>query len=158
MQRVERQKEIAVNAANENRDTNETKMQENFLAQKLWSSFLKTKMEREMNSKYETETAFQKIKAETHISDVQEIVQKFLTREITYSQLLSAVSENEEKIDQLRRDNETHREKLLELQMDSAEDSGKKKNSLNPELNSLDARKRDLTKQAEKTEETNKKV
>jgi hypothetical protein len=48
---------------------------------------------------------------------VQEIVHKFLTREQTYSQLLMAVSDNERKIDNLRRENEHWREKLHELQM-----------------------------------------
>ena len=41
----------------------------------------------------------------------------FLTRETTYAQLLMSVSENEAKIDKLRKDNENWREKLQELQM-----------------------------------------
>ena len=45
-------------------------MQENFLAQKFWSSFLKTKMEKEMKRTYEFENAFQKIRAATGYSDV----------------------------------------------------------------------------------------
>lgn len=104
--RVSRQKQIADQAANENKDSNELRMNENFLAQKLWSAFLKTKMEKEMNRTFPIENAFQKIRAATGFSDVQDIVQKFLTREQTYSQLLMAVSENEEKIDRLRRENE----------------------------------------------------
>jgi hypothetical protein len=50
---------------------------------------------------------------------VQEIVNKFLTREQTYSQLLTAVSDYERKIDQLRKDNELHWEELHDLQMES---------------------------------------
>jgi len=42
-------------------------------------------------------------------------VQKFFTRETTYSQLLYAVSENEEKLDHLRSENEQVVEKLNEL-------------------------------------------
>lgn len=99
MDRVRRQQEIAESAANENKDTNELKMQENFLVQKLWSGFLKRKMEKEMKRTCEIEDAFQKIRASTGLSDVQEIVHKFLTREQTYSQLLMAVSDNERKID-----------------------------------------------------------
>ena len=74
-------------------------------------------MEKEMKRTYEIEDAFQKIRAATGFSDVQEIVHKFLTREQTYSQLLMAVSENERKIDNLRKENEHWREKLHELQM-----------------------------------------
>lgn len=113
--RMQRQQMIAEQAANEKKDSNELKMQENFLAQKFWSAFLKTKMEKEMKQNFQYENAFQKIRAATGDSDVQEIVQKFLTRESTYSQLLSSVSEQEEKIDALRNDNELWREKLHEL-------------------------------------------
>ena len=41
---MQRQQVIAEQAANEKKDSNELKMQENFLAQKFWSAFLKSKM------------------------------------------------------------------------------------------------------------------
>jgi hypothetical protein len=56
--RVARQQEISEAAANENKDSNELKMQENYLAQKFWSAFLKTKMEKEMFRTSEIEQAF----------------------------------------------------------------------------------------------------
>ncbi len=56
--RVARQQEISEAAANENKDSNELKMQENFLAQKFWSAFLKSKMEKEMFRTSEIEQAF----------------------------------------------------------------------------------------------------
>jgi hypothetical protein len=37
MDRVKRQSEIAEAAANENKDSNEIKMRENFFVQKIWS-------------------------------------------------------------------------------------------------------------------------
>ena len=69
------------------------------------------------------EEAFQKIRTATGLSDVNEIVHRFLTREQTYSQLLMAVSENERKIDNLRVDHETHATKLHELQMEDDEET-----------------------------------
>jgi hypothetical protein len=113
--RMERQQVIAEQAANEKKDSNELKMQENLLAQKFWSAFLKTKMEKEMKQNQQYEQAFQSIRAATGYSDVQEIVTKFLHRESIYSGLLKTVSEYEEKIDALRVDNEHWREKLHEL-------------------------------------------
>ena len=114
-------------------------MNENFLAQKFWSAFLKSKMDKEMTRTAEIEQAFQMIRAQTGFSDVQQIVQKFFTRETTYSQLLHAVSENEEKLDRLRRENEQVTEKLNELQMQDSDphakfefDSGGR--SANPEI------------------------
>jgi hypothetical protein len=162
MDRVARQQEIAEAAANEN---NELKMQENYMVQKMWSQFLKKKMEREMKRTYEIEDAFQKIRASTGLTDVQEIVHKFLTREQTYSQLLMAVSDNERKIDNLRRENEHWREKLHDMQMQQADDEsaqGAKKGGpgalLSPELTALDNKINNLRKQCEKAEELNKKV
>jgi hypothetical protein len=37
MDRVKRQSEIAEAAANENKDSNEIKLRENFMIQKMWS-------------------------------------------------------------------------------------------------------------------------
>lgn len=90
-------------------------MQESFLAQKLWSAFLQRKMKKEIHRTAEIEKAFQEIRASTGLSDVHEIVQKFLNREQTYGQLLVAVTENECKIDVLRKNNEEWRQKLHEL-------------------------------------------
>ena len=102
----------------------------------------------------ELEDAFQKIKAATGQCDVQQIVHRFLTREQTYSQLLMAVSENERKIDNLRKDNEMWREKLQDLTMNSKQEQ---KNQ-NPELTGLTKHLEALTKEKEKSEELNKKV
>jgi phage shock protein A len=117
---------------------------------------MKRKMDKEMKRTFEIEDAFQKIRASTGLTDVQEIVHKFLTREQTYSQLLMAVSDNERKIDNLRRENEHWREKLHELQMHQQADETTKK--LSPELGALDTKISGLKKQCEKAEELNKKV
>lgn len=58
MERVRRQQEIADMAANENKDQNEIKMHQEFLVQRLFSSFLKKKMEKEMNRHTIVEDAF----------------------------------------------------------------------------------------------------
>lgn len=121
--RMQKQQRIAQNAANEKKDSNELKMQENFLAQKFYSNFLKHKMDREMKANAEYEQAFQKIRAQTGYSDVQEIVQKFLKREETYNQLLESVSNDEAKIDNLRRENDKQRDKLHELQIQQSENN-----------------------------------
>lgn len=66
-----------------------------------------------------------------------------------------AVSDNERKIDNLRRENEHWREKLHELQMQA---DGEEKKALTPELNILDQKITTLRKSCEKAEELNKKV
>lgn len=86
--------------------------------QKLWNAFMRKKMEKEMRQSQTIDEAFKSIKTATGVTDVQEMVRKFLTREQTYSQLLMAVSESERKIDKLKKDNEELRGRLHELQID----------------------------------------
>lgn len=109
MDRVRRQSEIAEAAANENKDTNEIKLRENFTVQKMWSMFYKKKMNNEMKKSSRVEDAFQNIRTATGSTDVQDIVQKFLTRESTYAQLLTAVTDNEKKFEIVRKANEQKR-------------------------------------------------
>ena len=164
MERVRRQQEIADMAANENKDQNEVKMYQEFLIHRLYSSFLKRKMEKEMNRHVTVEEAFQNIRTATGFSDVNEIVHRFLTREQTYSTLLMAVSENERKIDNLRVEHEKNGSKLHDLQMgdEDEEDNGGKKKShgitSTPEIDELDGKIMVLTKDKELTDELCKKV
>ncbi len=118
MDRVQRQSEIAEAAANENKDQNEVKLRENFMVQKMWSQYYKMKMNKEMKKSFLIEDAFQRIRSQTAITDVQEIVHKFLTREQTYATLLQAVSEQERKLDQLRKQTEEKKEYIAKLQIE----------------------------------------
>jgi len=120
--RIDRQKrnqEIAEAAANENKDSSEIKMRENLYIQKLWNSFMRKKMEKEMMNSSQIDDAFKQIKTATGVTDVQEMVKKFLTREQTYSQLLVKVSEFERGIENLKTDNDTLRDRLHNLKIDS---------------------------------------
>ena len=120
--RIERQRrnqEIAEAAANENKDSSELQCRQNLLVQKLWYQFMKKKMDKEMKNSEPIEEAFKSIKTATGITDVQEIVKKFLTREQTYSHLLVNVSESEAKIDKLKKDNDELRARLHELKVNS---------------------------------------
>lgn len=82
--RIERQRrnaEIAEAAANENKDSSELKMRENLYVQKLWNTFMRKKMAKEMEGSKMIDEAFKTIKTATQVADVQEMVRKFLTRE-----------------------------------------------------------------------------
>lgn len=76
-------------------------------------------MENEMKKYHNLEEALQKIRTSTGNSDVQEMVNKFLTREQTYSLLLTAVNENEKKVEHLREENDKKEEILHNLQIDN---------------------------------------
>jgi uncharacterized coiled-coil protein SlyX len=82
---------------------------------------MRKKMEKEMKESSTIDEAFKAIKTATGVTDVQEMVRKFLTREQTYSQLLMNVSESERSIDKLKKDNEELRGRLHELKIDAGE-------------------------------------
>lgn len=127
--RIERQRrnqEIAEAAANENKDLTELKMRDSLQIQKLWNAFMRKKMDNEMRNSQSIDEAFKAIKTATGVTDVQEMVKKFLQREQTYSMLLLNVSDSDRKSDKLKKDNETLRARLHELKIDaeSAEKDG----------------------------------
>merc|ERR1712000_661685 len=119
-ERQKRQLEIAEAAANEERDSNETRLRESLLSLRFWYGVQKERFEKEMKKSEVVESAFTKIRAAI-ISpvalDISEIVHKFLTREQTYSQLLVSVADAERKIDQLKIKNNAAKNRIQELEL-----------------------------------------
>ena len=68
-----------------------------------------------------------------------------------------AVSDNERKIDNLRKENEHWRQKLHELQI-QADGEEKKSSHLNPQITAIDNKLNKSRKLLEKAEDINKKV
>ena len=87
-------------------------MRENLYIQKLWNSFMRKKMEKEMKNSHDIDEAFKAIKTATGVTDVGEMVKKFMSRESTYSQLLGNVSESEKKTEVLKQANDELRNRL----------------------------------------------
>jgi hypothetical protein len=85
------------------------------MVQKLWSQFLKRKMDREMSKYASIEGAFQKIKQATGNTDVREMVNKFLTREQMYAVLRNEVNEKECEYEKLQQANEVKKARLHQL-------------------------------------------
>lgn len=75
-------------------------------------------MVKEMENSKQINDAFQAIKTATQVSDVQEMVRKFLTKEQTYGSLLKTVNASDSKIEVLRRENEELRARLHDLNLD----------------------------------------
>ena len=157
MERIRRQQEIADAAANENKDSDEKTMRDNFMVQKLWAVFLKRKMENEMRKSAEVEDAFQTIRAATGMTDIHSIVQKFLTREQTYSQLLVNVVESERKIDSLKKENEELMKELHDVMIDRDGVRGEGKKQF-PEVEKLTKQLTELNKELEECKDRSQKV
>ena len=81
-------------------------------------------MESEMRKSHAIDEAFKAIKTATGVTDVQEMVKKFLSREQTYSMLLVNVSESDRKSDRLKKENEGLFTKLQELKIDTQAHNG----------------------------------
>ena len=80
---------------------------------------MRKKMEKEMANSAQIDTAFKDIKTATGVTDVQELVKRFLTREQQYSDLLQNVNDSDKKVDILKKDNEMLRNRLHDLKIDS---------------------------------------
>ncbi|CAG9315379.1 unnamed protein product [Blepharisma stoltei] len=91
--RKHRQEEIAEAAANEDRDLRYNKTREALMLNKLWYKYLGNALKIQMEQSKSIEEAFQKIRVVTGLYDIQEVVQRFLTREQSYAQLATMVTE-----------------------------------------------------------------
>lgn len=117
-ERQRRQVEISEAAAIDGKDSYEIKIRENLLTNRMWYMFLRKKIEAEIAKGGEIEQAFQQIKAATGMSDINEIVEKFLTKETSYKSLVGAVDEAEKKLEALKEYNLRARSKLNKAQFD----------------------------------------
>ena len=111
-ERQKRQAEISELAANDDRDSQESKSRETILMHRMWFIALCKKFNNEIEKNKSLEQAYSMIKSNTGLSDINEIVERYLTRENNYTGLLKSVSEAEKKLEQLKRQNEQAREQL----------------------------------------------
>ena len=119
--RIKKQLEIAEAAAKDDKDSHEVKLRECFLLNKLWQHYLNKKLEKEMNQAVQVEKAFKQIKMATGLNDIQEICERFLTREQSYLTLISAVNEAERKLEMLKNSNEDSRDVLQKMQLEDVD-------------------------------------
>jgi len=71
------------------------------------------------------EAAFQQIKEATGVADVNEVIQRFLSQEETYQNLLAMTRESQSKIDDLRSALDAERQQVLEAQYSLAQIEGR---------------------------------
>mmetsp|Transcript_62764 Transcript_62764/g.72037 ORF Transcript_62764/g.72037 Transcript_62764/m.72037 type:complete len:561 (+) Transcript_62764:93-1775(+) len=128
--RNKRQQEIAETAAAEGRDAKEIALREHALLHQFLRHFLKNKMDNEMQRNQATEEAYQKIRTATGLTDINDIVSKFLTREQAYTDLVNAVQEAENKVEALKKINEDYKSRLQDLKIFSVNDGNRSFKSL----------------------------
>lgn len=119
IERAARQNKIAEEAQNDHQDMEEVKTRENIMTQKVWATFFRKKMDREMGKYKKIEDSFQKITQATGNSDVKEFVYKFMTKENTYVELLNKIAEQEKRYNELKAQNAERQERLSQLKIDN---------------------------------------
>lgn len=117
-ERQRRQAEIAEAAASLDKDSHEMKLRESLLLSRFWYYIITKKLSKIQRESVQVEQSFEKIRSVTGLTDIQDILERFLTKEHTYAQLLSAVAEFEHKLEKLKRENEIMRKELQEFQLE----------------------------------------
>ncbi|CAG9317379.1 unnamed protein product [Blepharisma stoltei] len=120
-ERFHRQLEIAEAAANEDRNMRALQMREGLLCHRVWFIYLQKKLKCEMDRSSSIEEAFQQVRSVTGLNDAQEMVERYLTREQTYGDLMETINESKQKIlDYIEKNNEML-EKINSLEMTKLE-------------------------------------
>ncbi|CAG9312874.1 unnamed protein product [Blepharisma stoltei] len=103
--RKKRHAEISEAAENEEKDLKLNKSREGFLAHRLWARFLIQKFEKSTKNSSQYETAFHKIRAATGLNDINQVIDKFLTSEHSYAELMKSVYNLKTKITETKEKN-----------------------------------------------------
>ena len=163
--RIERQKknqEIAETAANESKDSTELKMRNYLYINKLWNSFMKRKMHKEMEASRSIDEAFKQIKTHTGVTDVQAMVRRFQQKEENYTTLLATVSSSEARVDALKKENEELTARMQELQIERKDnEDGGEPGGLDPndaEIIEMNQQLTEVNKDQQQLQERFKKV
>ena len=119
--RQKKQIEIAEAASKDDKDSHEVKLRECLLLNKIWQNYLNKKLEKEQHQAIKVEKAFKKIKIATGLNDINDICERYLTREQNYATLISAVNESEKKLEVLKSNNEKARGVLQKMQLEDVD-------------------------------------
>eukprot|EP00397_Hematodinium_sp_SG-2012_P028437 GEMP01029939.1.p1 GENE.GEMP01029939.1~~GEMP01029939.1.p1 ORF type:complete len:534 (+),score=135.23 GEMP01029939.1:111-1712(+) len=96
--------EVALEAANEAFNASAGRLRKIWAIEKLAGNSLQKIIFEQVEKSQATEDGFQKIREVTGLTDVMDIVHKFLNRDVEHEQLKTAVKEAETKLESLRED------------------------------------------------------
>merc|ERR1719161_2462131 len=94
--------EVALEAANEAFQASAGRLRKPYASEKLAGNCLQKITFEQVERSQATEDGFQKIREVTGLTDVMDIVHKFLNRDVEHEQLKSAVKEAESRLESLR--------------------------------------------------------
>merc|ERR1711937_546755 len=97
-----RRHEVALEAANEAFNASAGRLKKLWAIEKLGGNCLQKIIFEQVEKSQTTEDGFQKIREVTGLTDVMDIVHKFLNRDVEHEQLKSSVKEAEARLENLR--------------------------------------------------------
>ena len=113
--RIKKYEEIAETAANEEREGKNNEMREILLSYMLWAKFLNFKFNFERKKFQHLENAFKRIKTETLIGNVSDVVMRFLMKEERLKELMMTLSKNRGKCINYLKKNDAMEAKIDDL-------------------------------------------
>merc|ERR1719223_1963538 len=96
--------EVALEAANEAFNASAGKLRKLYAVEKLQGNCLQKITYEQVERSQNTEDGFQKIREVTGLTDVMDIVHKFLNRDVEHQQLTSTVKDADSRLENLRQD------------------------------------------------------
>ena len=97
--REKKRRQIALEVAGDLGEEEEERLKKQYVTKQMYSTFLAGKLEKNVERSSALQEGFQKIKNATGLSEVEDILQKYLTRDETYASLQGAAKEAEEQIE-----------------------------------------------------------
>jgi len=113
--REKMRREIALESAGDLSAEGETQLKKSLFSTAFHSALNETKLEEEQEKITTYEEAFRKIKDATGVSDVNEVIQKFLTQDETHNNLVAMTKEAQGRIDQLNEEKNQAKSKVEEI-------------------------------------------
>merc|ERR1712093_304333 len=110
--------EVALEAANEAFNASAGRLKKLWAVEKLGGNCLQKIIYEQVEKSQTTEDGFQKIREVTGLTDVMDIVHKFLNRDVEHEQLKNAVKEAETKLEALRDEFDTFKKDTDSLAFD----------------------------------------
>jgi len=97
--REKKRRQIALEVAGDLGEEEEERLKKQYVTKQMYSTFLAGKLEKNVARSSALQQGFQKIKNATGLSEVDDILTKYLTRDETYSSLQKAAKEAEDAIE-----------------------------------------------------------
>ncbi len=122
--REKKRRQIALEVAGDLGEEEEARLKKQFVTKQMYSTFLQGKLEKNTARSSALQQGFQKIKNATGLSDVDDILQKYMTRDETHASLVKAAKETEAQIEEAQAEQRELQASLESIQLQGVAGQG----------------------------------